>query len=75
MPFGIIQTKGETQPPGTEYLLDNEQTRALESTDHTRLKHGTGKVSSPHATRNYLMFTAFIVRGDYFGPTTIRRLK
>jgi hypothetical protein len=43
MPFGIIQTNGEVEPPGTEFLIDDQL--ATQTIEHSRMKHGTGKVS------------------------------
>lgn len=43
MPFGIIQTHGKLEPPGTEYLVDNAQTSTFHQYEHSHLKHGTGK--------------------------------
>ena len=42
MPFGIIQTNGEVEPPGTEFLIDDQL--ATQTIEHSRMKHGTGKV-------------------------------
>jgi hypothetical protein len=42
MPFGITQTNGEVEPPGTEFLIDDQL--ATQTVEHSRMKHGTGKV-------------------------------
>ncbi|KAF2727458.1 MFS transporter-like protein [Polyplosphaeria fusca] len=43
MALGIIQPKTEKQPPGTEYLVDNEQTSSGHQFEHSHYKHAKSK--------------------------------
>jgi hypothetical protein len=40
MALGILEPKSDASPPGTELLVDTEQSNA----GHANLKHGKGKV-------------------------------
>lgn len=44
MTLGIIDPKTDVQPPGTEFLVDNEQTSTEHQYEHSNFKHGKGKV-------------------------------
>ena len=44
MALGIIEPKVAEQPPGTEFLVDTDQTATEHTYEHTHFKHGAGKV-------------------------------
>jgi hypothetical protein len=46
MALGIIEPKTERQPPGTEYLVDNELTSAGHQYEHANYRHAKSKVST-----------------------------
>jgi hypothetical protein len=46
MTLGILEPKAETQPPGTYFLVDTEQTSAEHIYEHSHFKHSKGKVNS-----------------------------
>ena len=45
MTLGILEPKAETQPPGTYFFVDTEQTSAEHNDEHSHFKHRKGKVN------------------------------
>ncbi|KAF2119088.1 major facilitator superfamily domain-containing protein [Lophiotrema nucula] len=43
MALGVLESKTDPKPPGTEYLVDTAQTSAGHELEHTNFKHGKGK--------------------------------
>jgi hypothetical protein len=44
MALGIIEPKKAASAPGTVLLVDNAETNVQSHHEHSRVKHGTGKV-------------------------------
>jgi hypothetical protein len=44
MALGILEPKTVEAPPGTEYLVDNDQTAPEHQYEHSHLKHGKGNI-------------------------------
>lgn len=63
MALGIVEPKSDASPPGTELLVDNDQTGA----GHSNLKHG---VRHPYDSWNRHLLTLSTETPHYFGTAT-----
>ncbi|KAF2640659.1 serine/threonine kinase 16 [Massarina eburnea CBS 473.64] len=46
MALGILEPKTVEKPPGTEYLVDTQETSAEHQQEHENFKHGKGKITN-----------------------------
>lgn len=73
MALGIIEPKSGEHPPGTEFLVDNEQTSVEHQYEHTHYKHGKGKVCIQSSAYNCAVSLTNIDYEYHSHPSAIRR--